>query len=127
MAEKLLAFCQTNKGFEDVVDVCKEIVVGLSEDIESATPSPVCDGVVYLLKSGRRYKIGFTKDLDQRIGQLAYQTSEPINKIHSIRTDDPSGIEAYWKNRFADKCVHNEWFALNAKDVAAFKRRKKFM
>lgn len=127
MAEKLLAFCQKNEGFEDVVVVCKSIVVGLSDDIESHTPSTESDGIVYLLKSGRRYKIGFTKDLDQRIGQLAYQTSEPINKVHSIRTDDPSGIEAYWKKRFAEKCVHNEWFTLTAKDVAAFKRRKKFM
>lgn len=61
------------------------------------------------------------------IRELAHQTAEPIGTFHSIRTDDPSGIETYWKRRFADKCVHNEWFELTAKDVAVFKRRKKFM
>ena len=124
---QLLDYCRTQSGFADVASICERSLAEQPVVTEEAAASPEMNGFVYLLKSGRRYKFGFTNDLDRRIRELTHQTSEPIKKVHSIRTDDPSGIEAYWKNRFADKCVHNEWFTLTAKDVAAFKRRKKFM
>ncbi len=84
-------------------------------------------GYVYLMKSGKYYKIGRTNSIDRRRYEIGLQLPETIKPIHSIETDDPSGIEAYWHNRFRDKCKKGEWFDLSAKDIRAFRRRKNFM
>lgn len=81
-------------------------------------------GYVYLLKSGRYYKIGKAVALDRRRYEIGLQLPEKAEPIHSIETDDPSGIEVYWHNRFRDKRLNGEWFDLSRDDVRAFKRRK---
>jgi Meiotically up-regulated gene 113 len=82
-------------------------------------------GYVYMLRSGRRYKIGKTSDRSRRFREVGLLLPDETSQVHSIPTDDPSGIEAYWKHRFAEKRVRNtEFFSLTAEDVRAFKRRK---
>ena len=85
------------------------------------------NGYVYLMKSGKFYKIGKTNSIDRRKYEIGLHLAEAIEPIHSIETDDPSGIEAYWHNRFREKRKNGEWFDLSAKDIRAFRRRKNFM
>lgn len=82
------------------------------------------NGYVYLMKSGKHYKIGKTNSVDRRQYEIGLQLPEGIKPIHSIETDDPSGIEAYWHNRFKDKRLKGEWFNLTASDVRIFRKRK---
>ena len=125
----LLGFCKGRYEFDDVRTICENTLSSIPSDDEGSNVSDESDGFVYLTKSGRHYKIGRTNDLDRHERELRNQTVEKNVRIHTIRTDDPSGIEAYWHRRFEDKRVRpdGEWFALTAKDVAAFKRRNKFM
>lgn len=91
------------------------------EEPAEATPEY---GFVYLLKSGRFYKIGKTNAVGRRERELAIQLPEKATVIHSIKTDDPTGIEEYWHKRFRDRRRNGEWFELEPSDIAAFRRRK---
>ena len=76
------------------------------------------------MKSGRYYKIGRSNAVGRREYELAIQLPEKVTTVHTIKTDDPVGIEAYWHKRFQDKRKRGEWFELSTEDVQAFKRRK---
>lgn len=123
LARRLAKHCQERGGMDDVVAMCAPV----------EAPAPVLDadedrdppiGFVYLLKSGRHYKIGKSNAAGRREREIALQMPETTKAVHVIRTDDPAGIEAYWHSRFSAKRRNGEWFDLDASDLRAFKRRK---
>jgi Meiotically up-regulated gene 113 len=97
-------------------------------DASKLDSESLIEGFVYmgLLRVGRekRYKIGKTNLVERRHGELSAQLPADLELVHAIKTDDITGIEAYWHRRFADKCTKGEWFNLSRDDVSAFKRRK---
>jgi len=108
-------------------DEFQDLVVMLPPPTESPPVEAAgvrTEGLVYLLKSGGHYKIGRSQELERRVKEIRTAMPEEVSLVHSIRTDDPAGIEAYWHNRFKERRVNGEWFRLNAADVRAFKRRK---
>ena len=123
--DKVKAYCRQRPGHEDVLALCKVLTVAEPAGKDRAAAADASkDGFVYLLKSGRFYKIGKTNHAGRRERELAIQLPEQAKTVHHIRTDDPEGIEAYWHKRFAAKRKNGEWFELSREDVTAFRRRR---
>ena len=112
-------------GYEDIVALCSTVFDPQSADAKGDTSSAKDSiGFVYLMKSGRFYKIGRSNAAGRREYEISIQLPESIRTVHTIRTDDPVGIEEYWHKRFAQKRKNGEWFDLDATDISAFRRRK---
>ncbi len=118
------AFCAERPEWSDVAAIIDPLVTDDLEPPPVDSTRPDRFGFVYLLKSGKHYKIGHTFDVGRRKYELAIQLPEPVQLQHEIRTDDPVGIERYWHQRFEDCRLNGEWFQLSQADVAAFRRRK---
>jgi hypothetical protein len=127
--ELVRRYANENHEYKDILDLLPQTQG--DGDTSSSESASTLDGFVYmgLLKVGRekRYKIGKTNLVERRRDQISIQLPEDLELIHAIKTDDATGIEAYWHHRFEAKKTKGEWFALSREDVQAFKRRKSFM
>jgi hypothetical protein len=108
--------------------LAKELAAQQPQSASDENPSigrAAVQGYVYMMRSGRRYKIGYTSSPARRHREVRLELPDPTHLVRSIETDDPAGIEAYWHRRFASKRVREtEFFELDASEVAAFKRRQ---
>lgn len=129
-AERIMAlknYCeQQDSEFADILPILPNIH-GLKSDAQTGASNSINDhhfGYVYLLKFGQDdYKIGASNDPERRFGEIITMPEPPL-QIHTIKTDDPLGVEAYWHRRFASKQIgkNSERFQLSPPDVRAFCR-----
>lgn len=124
----LVRYCAKKPGHDDILEICQPILEKLDEkekdDVTNNSSSSV--GQVYLYKRGKHYKIGHSKDPVRRGKEIGLESPDILRLIHSFKTDDPSGVEAYWHKRFENKrWKETEFFSLNSQDIKAFKRWKK--
>lgn len=127
LIKRLAAYCKSRSGYEQVTHLCEEYVLPNRSKVTETPSKQEKTGFVYLIKSGRFYKIGKTNNVGRRGYELALQLPEKPSTVHVVQTDDPAGVEAYWHNRFRDKRKGGEFFDLTATDIAAFKKWRKIM
>lgn len=130
VVSRLREFAKSHDDFADIYEI-------ISAECDSEKPDETDEpaesvaaqalGVVYLVRSGRYHKIGRSNDVGRRSYEIGLQLPEKHAIVHSFETDDPAGIERYWHERFKDRRQNGEWFLLSKADVAAFKRRRRFM
>jgi hypothetical protein len=119
LVDALRLWASGEDGNEAVLDLLPELTVPMHEPEAQSEL-----GHVYLLRSGDYFKIGRSSDLEKRVKSISVALPDKVILEHSISTDDPPGIEAYWHKRFADRRANGEWFKLTKSDVLAFKKRK---
>lgn len=125
----ILDYCQKKGGYDDIEKYCLEVITNKSVSATEEGNSKEKIGYVYLIRHGKRreYKIGKTYNPVRREGEIRLELPEKVTPIHTIRTDDPTGIEKYWHRRFADKRKEGEWFELTNQDVNSFKKWKQII
>lgn len=125
LVKRVKEYCQGRNEYDDVLLFCEKYGSPAADgEADEAILDDTETGCVYLMKSGKFYKLGRSNSAGRREYELSIQLPEKLKTVHVIRTDDPAGIEAYWHKRFEEKRKNGEWFDLGAVDVAAFKRRK---
>ncbi len=95
LIEAVVLYCQTHPGNEDIIILCSKYTpIATHEQQEnSKKTSNVNSGFVYLMKSGKHYKIGRTNSVGRREREFAIQIPVPPKTIHRIETDDPVGLK----------------------------------
>lgn len=79
-------------------------------------------GFVYLLKSPTNaYKIGRSKNPQDRIKTFGVKLPFEVEYLAIIPAQDMCSLEAELHQRFADKRINGEWFALTDNDIAYIK------
>lgn len=74
-------------------------------------------GYVYVVKSGETYKIGKSKDPENRLKTLQTGASHKFEVVAMIETPDCDTLEKQFHKCFIHKRTHGEWFNLTPDDV----------
>ncbi len=76
------------------------------------------EGHVYLMRAANeQYKIGLSKDVEQRRKSIEREFPVYLEVIHTIYCQNSRKAEKYLHKKFRAKRVRYEWFKLNAQDV----------
>jgi hypothetical protein len=124
-AWRVLKFCASDGNLDEVATIVEPLASPpTADDADTDASQTIIVGFVYLMKSGKYYKIGRSVSAEKRAYEIQLQLPQELKLVHKIKTDDPVGIETYWHQRFADRRMRGEWFDLSREHIQTFRRRK---
>ena len=94
-ASKLVSYCAEHPGLATAAKIAAQRMKTEEAEPPAIGRTPT-SGYVYMMRSGRRYKIGYTNSPSRRHREVRLDLPDPTTLVHTIATDDPGGIEAYW-------------------------------
>lgn len=78
-------------------------------------------GIVYLIRCGEAFKIGFTTEsVQKRMSSLQTGNGFKLEEVCCFKTDFGQKLETTVHKHFASKRIRGEWFSLEEKDVEGF-------
>lgn len=129
LPKTILEYINGKSGYEDIEVICNTMLEKIPAEAEFSGDQKEDKGWVYLYRLGtlNRYKVGKTNNLLRRGREIAATLPEKTILIHSIPTNDISGVEVYWLTRFRKTAteLENEWFMLSNSNIKEFKAWKK--
>lgn len=93
-------------------------------DKGNPVPESMTDRPTYALLqeiNGTHYKIGLTTDPDKRMNTFSVKLPYKVKFVCLIETEQMHKVEKMLHQRFANKRINGEWFALDAEDVEYIK------
>jgi hypothetical protein len=112
---------------QEALETAKHYLVLTKSQMEEATKrrekrevvkKNLISGYVYLLQSPTKsYKIGRSKNPQDRLKTFSVKLPFEVEYIALIETPDMTGLERQLHERFAEKRVNGEWFELSEEDV----------
>ncbi len=119
--QMLEAFCRSKSEFARVLELISEERarhMGRERDTEGF------EGIVYLARAGDCHQIIHECATGKRLRRIAALVSYAPGTLHVIDTDDPIGVEQYWRKRFRSRRAGRKGYHLTFADIRAFQRRK---
>lgn len=134
----LTAYAAVQHAYDQLTPYAKEVAFELTTRIASKLQSPQPfqrvqtnkqkpsprsrHGYVYLVRSASSaYKIGRTRNPEDRQRTFGIQLPFEVDFIAIIETEDMYALERKLHNRFADRRLNGEWFNLTEADVEFIK------
>jgi hypothetical protein len=86
--------------------------------VDFGTDNSIADGYIYLLyASTGAYKIGYTRNLQNRLSQLNGVYGVTVTCIHSFRSRNMPQAERLMHHHYRSQRLESEWFRLTKSDV----------
>jgi hypothetical protein len=92
LVARLKAYCQEHAELGNVLTMCEKYAPGYRDEIDGAKPADADFGYVYLIKSGRYFKIGKSNAAGRRDTRSRFSFQKKSSGSTSLRRMIPAGL-----------------------------------
>ena len=82
-----------------------------------SSEAPLRMGYIYIIKSGNAYKVGKTRNLQQRLKTYITENPQEITLVFACLVVGYDQMETILHKRFGLRRIHGEWFDLDVEAI----------